>query len=344
MLNKKRNILKKTKKSNSFIFKLYDILTNSLYQKIISWNNDGTAILIKDTFKLCEIVLPIFFKHNNFSSFVRQLNLYGFHKSKGMTKEGELFEHDELNKESTNEQIEEIMNKYKKNKITLKFIKNDNNNDEERIDINNGDNNYSQIFNNEGDILKYLIEKNEENIKSIIELRKEIVDLKTENKKLMDKLEMFNHNFNGHNIFIEKLLKRKDENKLNSSTKKAKNIKELFNKYLYYLRIYSPYLSINKNNNSSNTIQKTESFKIININENNKKDIFNLNNNFNNIQAINTNSNNFLNGLPFFNQRQDMQNLVFNLMNNNSYSNSFFYGGKNINNFIEINDNFFSKI
>ena len=343
MLNKKRNILKKSKKSNSFIFKLYDILNNTLYQKIICWNNDGTAILIKDTFKLCEIVLPIFFKHNNFSSFVRQLNLYGFHKSKGMAKEGEIFEHEELNKESSNEQIEEIMNKYKKNKIALKFIKNDNNN-EEGLDINNSDNNYSQFFNNEGDILKYLIEKNEENIKNIVELRKEIVDLKAENKILIDKLEIFNHNFNGHNIFIEKLLKRKDEKKLNSSTKKSKNIKELFNKYLYYLRIYSPYLSINNNNNSLNSIQKTESFKIINKNENNKKDIFNLNNNLNNIHAINTNSNNFLNGLPIFSQRQDMQNFVFNLMNNNSYSNSFFYRGKNINNFIETNDNFFLKI
>jgi len=260
-----------------------------------------------------------------------------------MAKEGEIFEHEELNKESSNEQIEEIMNKYKKNKIALKFIKNDNNN-EEGLDINNSDNNYSQFFNNEGDILKYLIEKNEENIKNIVELRKEIVDLKAENKILIDKLEIFNHNFNGHNIFIEKLLKRKDEKKLNSSTKKSKNIKELFNKYLYYLRIYSPYLSINNNNNSLNTIQKTESFKIININENNKKDIFSLNNNFNNIHAINTNSNNFLNGLPIFSQRQDMQNFVFNLMNNNSFSNSFFYRGQNINNFIEINDNFFSKI
>ena len=324
MLNKKRNLFKKSKKNNSFIFKLYEILNNTLYQKIISWNNDGSAILIKDTNKLCEIILPIFFKHNNFSSFVRQLNLYGFHKSKGMIKEGELFEHEELNKESTNDQIEEIMNKYKRNKLNLHFIKN-NNNEEEEIDMDN--NNYSQIFNNDGAILKYLIEKNEENIKNIIELRKEIGDLKAENKKLIEKLEMFNQYFNGHNIFIEKLLKRKDENKIKSSTYKSKNIKELFNKYLYYLRIYSPYLSIN-NNNTYNKIEKTESFKIINLNEKIKKDIFNFNNNFNNIQSANNNS--FLNGFPFISQRQDMQNFIFNLMNNNSYSNPFFYGGKNI--------------
>ena len=327
MLNKKRNLFKKSKKNNSFIFKLYEILNNTLYHKIICWNNDGSAILIKDTNKLCEIVLPIFFKHNNFSSFVRQLNLYGFHKSKGMIKEGELFEHEELNKESTNDQIEEIMNKYKRNKLNLHFIKN-NNNEEEEIDVDNNNNNYSQFFNNDGAILKYLIEKNEENIKNIIELRKEIGDLKAENKILIEKLEMFNQYFNGHNIFIEKLLKKKDENKIKSSTYKSKNIKELFNKYLYYLRIYSPYLSINNNNNTYNKIEKTESFKISNLNEKIKNDMFNFNNNFNNIQSANNNS--FLNGFPIISQRQDMQNFIFNLMNNNSYSNPFFFGGKNI--------------
>ena len=327
MLNKKRNLFKKSKKNNSFIFKLYEILNIALYQKIISWNNDGSAILIKDTNKLCEIVLPIFFKHNNFSSFVRQLNLYGFHKSKGMIKEGELFEHEELNKESTNDQIEEIMNKYKRNKLNLHFIKN-NNNEEEEIDVDNNNNNYSQFLNNDGAILKYLIEKNEENIKNIIELRKEIGDLKAENKILIEKLEMFNQYFNGHNIFIEKLLKKKDENKIKSSTYKSKNIKELFNKYLYYLRIYSPYLSINNNNNTYNKIEKTESFKISNLNEKIKNDMFNFNNNFNNIQSANNNS--FLNGFPIISQRQDMQNFIFNLMNNNSYSNPFFFGGKNI--------------
>ena len=218
MLNKKRNKFKKSKKSNSFLFKLYDILKNTSYQNIIYWNNDGTAILIKDILKLCEIILPKFFKHNNYSSFVRQLNIYGFHKSKGMIKGGELFEHEELNKGSTNEQIEEVMLQYKRNTLSLNFIKNGKNG-EEGNDMNN---NYSPLFNNESNILKYLIEKNEENIKNIIELRKEIVDLKEENQKLINKLEIFNNNFNGHNIFIEKLLKRKDENKLNSSKKNQK--------------------------------------------------------------------------------------------------------------------------
>ncbi|KAI7885120.1 winged helix DNA-binding domain-containing protein [Lichtheimia hyalospora FSU 10163] len=50
------------------------------HQDLICWNNAGTSFLITNSKAFSRQVLPEYFKHGNFSSFVRQLNMYGFRK------------------------------------------------------------------------------------------------------------------------------------------------------------------------------------------------------------------------------------------------------------------------
>jgi len=64
----------------TFIRKTYEILEETKFPDIIDWNEEGTALVIKKTTEFCQKVLPLYFKHNNLTSFIRQLNMYNFHK------------------------------------------------------------------------------------------------------------------------------------------------------------------------------------------------------------------------------------------------------------------------
>lgn len=63
-----------------FISKLYRILADHAFAPLIHWTADGCSFIVARPDDFARRVLPAFFKHNNFSSFVRQLNMYGFHK------------------------------------------------------------------------------------------------------------------------------------------------------------------------------------------------------------------------------------------------------------------------
>jgi hypothetical protein len=49
---------------------------------VACWSDDGETFVVKDTDVFEKIIIPQFFKHSKFSSFVRQLNFYGFRKIK----------------------------------------------------------------------------------------------------------------------------------------------------------------------------------------------------------------------------------------------------------------------
>jgi hypothetical protein len=63
----------------SFLSKTYAMICDCP-PHIASWNQDGTSFYVFDPKELSEKLFPQYFKHNNFSSFVRQLNFYGFQK------------------------------------------------------------------------------------------------------------------------------------------------------------------------------------------------------------------------------------------------------------------------
>ena len=254
MLGKKRTN-QQVNKSESFLTKLYTILSDTIYDEIIHWDNDGKRVIICDVINLCNIVLPKFYKHRNYSSFVRQLNMYGFHKSKGKLKSGEGYEHEKFNANITNEEILKIQKPNKKMKVLEMHIK------EKAKDDSSTENGVIPI-DNEDNVLKYLYEKNENNVKFSHELKKEIEALKKENTLLNEEIASFKLALDNQKILLERLLKKSNDTQIstNSTSKNAKDLNQLFNRYLYFLKIYSPYVTIE----NKNIIKQNDEKKVTN--------------------------------------------------------------------------------
>ncbi|XP_076888610.1 heat stress transcription factor A-7a-like [Bidens hawaiensis] len=63
-----------------FLTKIYDMVDDQSLDHIVSWSRGGQSFVVWDPHAFSTNLLPRYFKHNNFSSFVRQLNTYGFRK------------------------------------------------------------------------------------------------------------------------------------------------------------------------------------------------------------------------------------------------------------------------
>mmetsp|Transcript_28310 Transcript_28310/g.67448 ORF Transcript_28310/g.67448 Transcript_28310/m.67448 type:complete len:502 (+) Transcript_28310:317-1822(+) len=64
-----------------FLQKTYQMI-ETCPDDVASWSADGRTFVVKDVPRFESSVIPQYFKHSKFSSFVRQLNFYGFRKVK----------------------------------------------------------------------------------------------------------------------------------------------------------------------------------------------------------------------------------------------------------------------
>ena len=59
-----------------FLTKTFDVVEDPSTNDIVSWSRSRNSFVVWDSHKFSTTILPRYFKHNNFSSFVRQLNTY----------------------------------------------------------------------------------------------------------------------------------------------------------------------------------------------------------------------------------------------------------------------------
>ncbi|KAI9498359.1 HSF-type DNA-binding-domain-containing protein [Zychaea mexicana] len=72
--------LQRRKTLPSFVKKLWFIINDTTTDHLACWTHNGQGLYVPDAAAFAKTVLPQYFKHNNWQSFVRQLNLYGFRK------------------------------------------------------------------------------------------------------------------------------------------------------------------------------------------------------------------------------------------------------------------------
>lgn len=78
--NKKKSQSSIPSKRPAFVVKLWKMVNDPSNEHYISWMESGDAFQVKDRESFMKYVLPKYFKHNNLASFIRQLNMYGWHK------------------------------------------------------------------------------------------------------------------------------------------------------------------------------------------------------------------------------------------------------------------------
>ena len=285
-----------------FLIKLHRILNDGDYSNYIQWSQDGLSFIIYNQNSFSKNVLPAFFNHNNYSSFVRQLNMYNFKKMKSK-KDVQKYFHEQFHKWTTEKEIQlikkkkktdedivipiediNILNK-KKNKKEENNI--DNNNSIEELDEESKLNNYEDILkkgelsnnlnninNINNIILLDLLNKSKKEIEKQKIVENDINNLIAQNKKLMKQLELTNNQ-----LIMEKDNSKKMKGMILYLMKKVYNIKKSENKQK--LTNFVNKYKIYKDNNKIEQLQNIgNNYSIMN------KNTININNS---IMTINNN-------------------------------------------------------
>lgn len=64
----------------AFLTKLWALVENSNCDDLICWDESGNSFHVYEQARFSKEILPLYFKHSNIASFIRQLNMYGFRK------------------------------------------------------------------------------------------------------------------------------------------------------------------------------------------------------------------------------------------------------------------------
>ncbi|XWS18385.1 hypothetical protein CRYUN_Cryun32bG0038800 [Craigia yunnanensis] len=167
----------RTKGPAPFLSKTYALLedgeegeeTGDDNKKIVSWNAEGTGFVVWSPAEFSELTLPRYFKHNNFSSFIRQLNTYGFKKTSSKRWE---FKHEKFQR-GYKQMLVEIIRKKTEPSGFPAFLKAT---DDDQINANIVEESNRQI----------LLEENENLRREKVELQTQIAQFKALEIKLLD--------------------------------------------------------------------------------------------------------------------------------------------------------------
>ena len=232
MLGKKRNTPAIESKQDKFLLKLYEILSKEEYSKIIHWSQNGSYIVITNIHLLAKKILPIYFNHQNYSSFVRQLNMYNFHKIRtDPDKQEQYFINESLNKNKTLNEIQNFKRKEKNKQKCLFFQDEDSNIKytilpnkkeeenkilEESLELEENDDkivdNFQSIIsagkansNTKDKILLLLLNKSKENMDKENEIKNKLKEINTKTCEVNSQIKNINDEIESQNIFLKKI-------------------------------------------------------------------------------------------------------------------------------------------